>query len=531
MKARHLVRSDLRMDESSNARSFAVPAAPMRLALLAVQIGAIAVVLLASPRTVFDLDRFLVPKELALHLTAVMAGLLTLPAIRRSIAGRLDLLLAGYLLLSGFSAMLAANRWLALRALAISASGVALFWAARALRDAGLERPLLGGLAVAIVIAAVTSLLQAYGLRTAIFALNRAPSVPPGNRNFVAHVAAFGLPLCLLAALRARRAAGYRIASIGVAIVTASLVLSRSRAAWLASAVALLVFFAISVRSQGRRLLGTVIFAAGGIAAALLLPNALRWRSDNPYLESVTGVVNYEQGSGRGRLVQYGQSLRLAVKHPLLGAGPGNWPVEYPKHVARNDPSLNESEPGMTFNPWPSSDWVAFVAERGFAAAALMALVFAGLAAGAFRRLREDELLAATLLSTTAAVAIVGLFDAVLLLAAPALIVWAALGALWIPSPPGRPVRALIVLAVIAIAAMGAARSGAQLVAMEIYATRSDRASLERGARIDPGSYRLHLRLARGGKERCRHALAALSLFPTSSAAREVSRGCAAPRR
>ena len=34
-----------------------------------IQIGAIAIVLVASTLTVFDLDRFLVPKELVLHAT------------------------------------------------------------------------------------------------------------------------------------------------------------------------------------------------------------------------------------------------------------------------------------------------------------------------------------------------------------------------------------------------------------------------------------------------------------------------------
>ena len=63
-----------------------------------------------------------------------------------------------------------------------------------------------------------------------------------GNRNFVAHIAAFGLPLVLLAALRARTGGRFFVASIGVMIVTASLVLTRSRAAWLAFAAMLLVF-------------------------------------------------------------------------------------------------------------------------------------------------------------------------------------------------------------------------------------------------------------------------------------------------
>ena len=62
---------------------------------------------------------------------------------------------------------------------------------------------------------------------------------------------------------------------------------------------------------------------------------------------------------------------------------------------------------------------------------------------------------------------------------------------------------------------------------MDIYATHSDRASLERAAQIDPGSYRLQMRLARmRGKARCAHARAAHALFPTALAASAEARGC-----
>jgi len=479
-----------------------------------VQAGAIAVVLVALPNAAFELDRFLVPKELALHVTAVLAGLLALRAIRRTIGGWIDFLLVAYLLLGVLSAVMATNQWLAIRALAVSASGIALFWTARGLKDAGLAGRLLHALALAVVVASVTSLLQAYGLRIDLFALNRAPGGTLGNRNFAAHLAAFGLPLLFYVALSGR----FLLGSVGVAIVTASLVLTRSRAAWLAAAVMLLIFV-ISAR-MWRRLGGVLAFAVAGAAVALVIPNALRWRSENPYLESVRGVANYEEGSGRGRLVQYAQSLLMAALHPLFGVGPGNWTVAYPAHAARNDPSMNPSEPGRTFNPWPSSDWVAFASERGLAAAALMALVFIGIALAGFRL--EDRLLSATLLATLAAVVVEGMFDAVLLLAVPTLIVWTALGALWPLPSAARGPRLAIALFVIVIAAVGAVRSASQITAMEIYAAGRGRASLERAAAIDPGNYRIQLRLA----QRCEHARAAHALFPNAAEAREWSRRC-----
>jgi len=507
-----------------------------RLALRGMQIGAIAVVLASSTLFAFDLDRFFVPKELVLHLTACVAALLALHAAMT----RADRFLSLYLLLSALSALLATNRWIAFRALAISVSAFLIFRAARALRDASLGRPLLNALALAVVIAAFTSLLQTYGADTLLFSENRAPGGTLGNRNFVAHAAAFGFPLLMLAALRANKKRTFLLTAIGIAMVTASLVLTRSRAAWLAFVVSMLVYFVAiltsgAIRRSGRtwgRLATIFVIAAIGVGLALLLPNTLHWRGKNPYLESVQGVTDYESGSGRGRLIQYERSLLLALRHPLLGVGPGNWPVEYPARVPPNDPSLDPSQGGMTSNPWPSSDWIASIAERGLAATIVLLLAVLSIVAGAFRQLRaaievEEGLVAASLVATLAAAAVAGLFDAVLLLALPALIIWAAVGAMAAheEAEPARWRFALMIAILISFG--GTVRSITQLAAMTLYQSRSDRASLTRAASIDPGNYRLQLRLARlGGRQRCEHALAAHRLFPSADAARAASRGC-----
>lgn len=468
-----------------------------RLALRVLQLGTVAVVIAATTHRQFDLDRFLVTKELVLHVTAALAGLLTLRMPRRF--GTVDLLLILYLVLSAVSAIFATNPWLAGRALAISVSGVVLFWSARALRDAGLARPLLGTLAFAVVLAAASSLLQAYGVWIDLFSTNRAPGGTLGNRNFVAHAAAFGMPVLLYVTLSAQRRLTFVLGALGVLITTAALVLTRSRAAWLAFGIMAVVFLVTAWRA---RLVAIVLFAGAGVAAALLLPNALRWRSDNPYLESVAGVVNYQEGSGRGRLVQYERSLRMAAASPLLGVGPGNWAVEYPEHARRNDPSMDPSEPGMTFNPWPSSDWVAFASERGLATAALLAIAFAMLAWTGLRRVHDPEegLASATLVATIVAAGVAGAFDAVLLLALPAMLVWTALGALAPPTEGWSSRSVIVLLAIVSLA--GAVRSATQITSMELYT----RGAYKRAAQVDPGNYRAHKRLG--------HTRAARDLYP-----------------
>lgn len=511
-----------------------------RLALLLLQLGAITVVLVVTPRGTFDLDRFLVPKEVVLHTTAVLAGIF---ALRRMVFSRVDWMLVGFLALTALSAAFATNPWLGIRGATISASAVVLFWVGRALRDAGFARPLLNTLAFAVVLAAVTALLQAYGLEIDLFPRSRAPGGTLGNRNFVGHAAAFGMPLVLLAALRGRR---FLFGATGVLIVMGTLVLTRSRAAWLAFALSMTVFLVAAIVSRSvpwRRFAFVLLFAGAGVALALLLPNALRWRSENPYLESVQGVVNYEEGSGRGRLIQYTRSLRMAAAFPILGVGPGNWPVMYPEYAARRDGSMNGSEPGTTFNPWPSSDWIAFVSERGFAAALLLAAAFATVFFRGARRPPvvavpepepdvapvppvtepgEERLGRPVLLATITAALIAGAFDAVLLLPLPSFVVWTAMGVLWVPAS-ARP-RRIVAFLVLLVSVVGAARSVAQLTAMEIYATHGDRSSLERAARIDPGNYRVRMKLARKG--RCEHAIAAQELLPSAEAAKAAARRC-----
>ena len=322
------------------------PSKAERWALRIMQIGVVAIVLITTVYKSFELDRFFLPKELVLHVTALVAGLLIVRSFRRVVFSGVDAILLAFLLLGLVSAIAATNVWVGTRALAVSASGVAIFWVARTLREARLERPLLHAIALAVVLAAATCCLQAYGVRTDLFSINRAPGGTLGNRNFVAHLSAFGVPIVLWATLTATRTYGYLLGTAGTAIVTVALVLTRSRAGWLAAGAVLVVWVAAFVfsapirrsRTTVLRLAGIVVALGLGVAAAILVPNTLRWRSDNPYLESMRSVANFQEGSGAGRLVQYRRTLRIVGHDPVLGAGPGNWAVEYPKYATGRDP-------------------------------------------------------------------------------------------------------------------------------------------------------------------------------------------------
>lgn len=532
-----------------------IPRPTSRAALVVLQVAAVLIVLAALPYQLFQLDRYTFAKELVLLTAALAASLGCLVSARRFSLFAVDLLLVAFLAVSVVSALFATNRWLSFRALGVSLAGAAVFWCARSLARAGYARALLVALAVAVVLGALTALAQAYGLvTTSLNSLTRAPGGTFGNRNFMAHLVAIGLPLLLLVSMEARSRPGFTLGAVGFALAAGALVLSRSRAAWLGAA-ACGVFLAVEGLWVGRlwadgelrrRVLRLAGVAVASLTLAILLPNRLNWRSDSPYLESLTGVANYREGSGAGRLIQYGNTLRMAADHPVLGVGPGNWPVHYPRYMSPGDPSFDADDIIPT-NPWPSSDWVAVLSERGVPGLLLLGLVGASLGLGAWARVRRGPrtvpaLTDLTIVATLIALAVVGSFDAVLLLPVPTLFAWTTIGALASTARPVREVgitteaRRRVLLAVAVVGGLLVLRAVAQTAAMAIFADASTRRTQEIAARLDPGSYRIRMLLAQGWRaagrcDRARpHARAAASLFPHYPAPPRLLRACGARR-
>jgi len=523
---------------------------PDRIIRLTIQAGVILAVVIALPYKLFELDRYFVPKELVLHVAAAIIAIALFAARRALSFDRVDGLLAMFLLWSLGASLFATNHWLAQRALAVSLSGAIVFWGARAVAARGAYRPILVAAAIACVCAAAFCLAQAYGLDTEYFSANRAPGGTFGNRNFVAHMAVIGLPSLVWCTVTARRPFGALVGSLGAALVGAALVLSRSRAAWLAVAAAVVVLLIPMIASRkywrdeahiGGRFARFTLAAVIGGMVAIVLPNSLNWNSDSPYLDSARGMIDYKQGSGKGRVAQYRNSLHMAASNPVFGVGPGNWPVEYVRYAPSGDRSLTDD--GMTANPWPSSDWVAFISERGFLPTAALLVAFAMLFFAALRRwgdLANPDLVLAqcVLAGTVVTTLVVSAFDVVLLLASPAFMVWSVLGATSGIRPRTHEVKmapswltgaaaALVVASLIATA-----RSATQLVAMSAVGRGGLTAGWVSGAMWDPGSYRINLRVAELYSRRGHCALArgyarqAVALFPHSPAARRIVRSC-----
>jgi len=146
-----------------------------------------------------------------------------------------------------------------------------------------------------------------------------------------------------------------------------------------------------------------------------------------------------------------------------------------------------------------------------------------------------------TIVATLIAIVVVGAFDAVLLLPTPTFFAWTVIGALAssarpirqvVLSPPGR--RRLTV-AVAAVGGILLIHSLSQVAAIAL-SDGASREALERAAKVDPGSYRIHMRLAQqwqaaGRCDRARpHARRAGELFPNHPAPRVVLRACGRTR-
>lgn len=526
------------------------------LLLAGLAVAAIGGALAAASYRAFDLDRFFVPKELALHAGALIAAVTLLARRGERHWFRADVALAAWVLLSLWSAVYSTSGQHAFRALGITLSGAAVFWAASWLRDAGRSRAVVLLVVAAATIASASSLAQAYGLTLDVFALNRAPGGTLGNRNFIAHVAAMSLPLLIWLAATAQTSFRALLGSGATLVAAAALVLSRTRAAWLALAVWLILAIPLIWRSRGvirtalaphrAKLLGGALIS--GVTLALVLPNTLDWRSDSPYLDSVKGVVNFRKGSGAGRLKQYQNSLKMARAHPLVGVGPGNWAAEYPAFAARNDPSLSDAT-GMAQNPWPSSDWVAAVSERGAIAAAALAAFVLILLTNAWRGWSDSVFSSRERMGALAGGSVVligaveGVFDAVTLLAFPTVILWAAAGAL---IPAGRVVKVFsapdararfYLAAIVALIWTGfVARSAFKIDAMRLF-TQGSYDSVRAAAARDPGSYRIQLRAAeiQAARGYCRlayhNAARANELFPHAVAAQRLVAQCSSSER
>lgn len=510
-------------------------------------VGLLATVLVAVPREWLVTDRFTFPKALLFHAAALATAVACLAGARRWRLDTVALLAGGFAGLGVLSALLVAhNPWLTPGAVGVTLSGGALFLSARALAEGGRRDALLRAVAAAAGLLALSVLLEAHGVLEGLSSLNRAPGGTLGHRNRAAHLLVLSLPVLWLCVLRARRRWSLGLLLASGMLVGAGITLTRSRAAWLA--VLVLGAFSAgawwlgrwSARGMSWRSGGFVLALLAGVGAALVLPNSLEWRS--PYADTLRRMGEHDAGSGRGRLIQYANTLRMVAEAPVLGVGPGNWTVHYPRHATPDDPS-HSVEALLPVDLLPQSDWVGLLAERGVLALGLLAAIAGLLALQGFRRVREAEPRsreeALALLAVLAALLVLGGLDTVLLTPTATFLVAVSVGALSRPGPEWRSVAPGWGGRWTALAGMGVLVGGVLVYSAvtgwgrQLAHTRPQtEARLARAVSLDPGGYEARVflgqLLSRSGQ--CERALEFLQeashLLPHAQTPRRFSARC-----
>ena len=140
------------------------------------------------------------------------------------------------------------------------------------------------------------------------------------------------------------------------------------------------------------------------------------------------------------------------------------------------------------------------------------------------------------LIGTIVAAIVVGSFDAALIVAVPAYFVWTLAGALAPPSDRAvvakTSLRFAALFATVVFGLIAVTRGIGQIAAIATFNANSHIATIERAARLDPGSYRIHLKLAeayvaRGECGRARaEARAARALLPNAVEPKRVLAEC-----
>jgi O-antigen ligase len=376
--------------------------APTRLAALAISGAVLFVLLLFVPSLEAP---FLVPKFAALEVTASL-GLVAF-ALRRALTGGprwAGPLTAGALLVlatTAISWMAAAGRSLgapyAVDAVARWASLFGLACGASVLADAQDARQ-----RVLEVVAATAGLVAAIGLLQHLEVIPLSipvistPGSTFGNRNAAAEVMAMASPLTLGAAFGSdRREARWAIlASLGLELVF--LAVTRTRGAWLGAAFGLGAALLVVRHRPSRISVGITfgVLVAVGIAASV--PGRFNPR-DSGDRKRYSGVVEVlEEGFDarstalRTRFGLWRRTVKMIREQPLLGVGPGNWPVVFPRYAepgATRDGVLSATlAPRQVHN-----DVLERTAETGIVGLAGLGVLVAGAGLAVARRLRRHQ--------------------------------------------------------------------------------------------------------------------------------------------
>jgi O-antigen ligase len=334
---------------------------------------------------------------------------------------------------------------------------------------------LLETLTIAAAVVAAIGLLQHLELAPLSIPVISRPGSTFGNRNLAADVMAMALPLGVGAVAGAQARASRSALFVALSLELVFLAVTRARGAWIGAACGLGVTLWFARERLSSAALGVAAGAAAVAVVAASVPGRLS-PHDAGDVKRYAGVVALLEGGVdarstalRTRLGLWRRTIAMLCDHPVLGVGPGNWPVVFPRYA----------EPGATRDGVLSAtraprqaheDLLERAAESGVPGLMALGVLAVGAAKGVRRRRAsgDPEERMTALAAAGALIALVGLSLSSFPLEMPGTIALAGLALGLVAPDPDDPMpipkargylSVLGALALIAFAAVRAERS------------------------------------------------------------------------
>jgi O-antigen ligase len=268
--------------------------------------------------------------------------------------------------------------------------------AAIAAGDPQARRTLLEAVTGAAAVVSAIGLVQHLYPSAIAMPVISAPGATFGNRNMAGEAVAMSLPLGIGALLSTRGRQRRTAIGLSLAIELVYLAVTRTRGAWLGGAAGVLTVIALLRPRLSRR--GLAVAGAAGALAVLgaLLPGRVIPRDVGDRKRAASGVEVAEWSfdprstAVRTRLGFWRRSLLMWRDHPVLGVGPGNWPVLFPRYAEPG--AAREGALTATLAPRQAhNDFVERLTETGVLGFAGFLVLVAGTAIATRRRLATGD--------------------------------------------------------------------------------------------------------------------------------------------
>lgn len=278
-------------------------------------------------------------------------------------------------------------RWVSLFGLACAASVV---------DDAGARWRVFEAITIAAAGVAAIGILQHLGLLPMSIPIISIPGSTFGNRNPAGEAIAMALPFGVSAAARSKARESRLPMGASVLLELLFLAATRARGAWIGAACGLAALAWLARVRLSRTATAATIAAVVIAGVVASVPGRFNPR-DAGDAKRFAGVVEVLQEGFdtrstalKTRLGLWRRTLSMVDEHPVLGVGPGNWPIAFPRYAepgAMRDGVLTAARAPRQAH----DDGLERAAETGLVGLAALGLLVGSAVIAARRRLAADD--------------------------------------------------------------------------------------------------------------------------------------------